>query len=71
MISSHSVSLTQVRLKDDFGGPCYLFNETNECYYKREENVLMQDCYLPREDWDSFDPTLTSEAIFAIANIFR
>lgn len=27
--------------------------------------------YIPREEWDAFDPQLVAEGVFAMANIFR
>lgn len=30
-----------------------------------------QKAYIPREQWDDFDPQLVAEGLFAAANIFR
>lgn len=27
--------------------------------------------YIPREEWDAFDPQLIAEGLFAAANVFR
>lgn len=37
----------------------------------REINRNPDTIYIPREEWDDFDPQLIAEGLFAAANIFR
>ena len=37
---------------------------------EREKELGINTVSLPREDWDTWDPTLISEGLFAAANIF-
>ena len=42
-------------------------------YFEQMEEIARDpsSIYIPREDWDSFDPQLMAEGFFAMANIFR
>lgn len=42
-------------------------------YYQQQRELLADpaSAYLPREEWDDFDPQLISEGVCAMANIFR
>lgn len=42
--------------------------------YLHQINEINNDAstaYIPREDWDDFDPQLIAEGLFAAANVFR
>lgn len=42
--------------------------------YLQQANEIAKDpstAYIPRENWDAFDPQLIAEGLFAAANIFR
>lgn len=42
--------------------------------YVQQREEIAQDpsrAYVPREQWDAFDPQLVAEGFFAMANIFR
>ena len=42
-------------------------------YFQQQREILINPstAYIPREDWDDYDPQLIAEGIFAMANIFR
>lgn len=42
--------------------------------YIQQHSEISKDpssAYIPREEWDDFDPQLVSEGLFAAANVFR
>lgn len=42
--------------------------------YLQQTSEINQDpstAYIPRENWDAFDPQLIAEGLFAAANVFR
>lgn len=42
--------------------------------FYQQINEISQDpatAYIPRENWDAFDPQLIAEGLFAAANVFR
>ena len=42
--------------------------------YIQQQNEIIENpaaAYIPREEWDAFDPQLIAEGVCAMANIFR
>ena len=42
-------------------------------YFQQQKEIARNPAtaYIPREEWDDYDPQLIAEGIFAMANIFR
>lgn len=42
-------------------------------YYQQQQEIAENPAaaYVPREEWDAFDPQLIAEGVCAMANIFR
>ena len=42
-------------------------------YVQQQQEIAINPsaAYIPREEWDAFDPQLISEGVCAMANIFR
>lgn len=42
-------------------------------YFQQQQELRLNpaSAYLPREEWDAFDPQLIAEGVCAMANIFR
>jgi hypothetical protein len=42
-------------------------------YYQQQEEIKINpaSAYIPREEWDDFDPQLVADGLFAMSNVFR
>lgn len=52
---------------------CFVALLRSLAYYQQMMEIKRDPstAYIPRENWDAFDPQLIAEGLFAAANVFR
>lgn len=52
---------------------CLVFAVRVVAYIEQRKEIANdpKKAYIPREEWEAFDPQLVAEGLFAAANIFR
>ena len=65
-----TIGLRTVAYFDVIQNSLWKIYQTFDPQVEREKELGINTISLPREDWDTWDPTLISEGLFAAANIF-